>query len=254
MAAEYPRVITFENIQNFRDLGGYQGRAGRTVVWRRLYRSGDPTEMSERDKDILKSEIKLKTVIDVSTPDEVKKSKEIRLFKDIGAGYFNIPFRPDEPNYYEKELKLYQKTLNMGYFYLGRIGHESFGRKLIQALEIIAAPQYHPVLFHCGAGKDRTGVLAALVLKLLGVSDADVVADYLFTEAAMVEIRNRVISNPATGEDVKNLPDFHWWAKPEYMQTFLDGLKDTYQGAAGYLEKYSADSSLVRRLEKALLA
>jgi protein-tyrosine phosphatase len=253
MGQEHQRVITFDNIQNFRDLGGYKGRGGSAIAWRRLYRSGDPTEMSARDKDILGSEIKLKTVIDLSSPDQVKKSKEIRLLEDIGAAYFNIAFRPDEPNYYEKELKLYQKTLNMGYFYLGRIGHESFGRKLMQALEIIADPQYHPVLFHCGAGKDRTGVLAAIVLKLLGVSDADVVGDYLFTEAAMVEIRNRVVSNPATTDEVKNLPDFHWWAKPEYMQTFLDGLQENNGGAAGYLKKYGAEKTLVKRLEKALL-
>jgi protein-tyrosine phosphatase len=253
MVQEHQRVISLENIQNFRDLGGYTGRGGRATAWRRLYRSGDPTEMSARDKDILKSEIKLKTVIDLSSPDEVKKSKEIRLLEDIGARYFNIPFRPDEPNYYEKELKLYQKTLNMGYFYLGRIGHESFGRKLIQALEIFADPQHYPVLFHCGAGKDRTGVMAAMVLKLLGVSDADVVGDYLFTEAAMVEIKNRVVSNPAARDEVKNLPDFHWWAKPEYMQTFLDGLKESYGGAAGYLKKHRAEKTLVKRLEKALL-
>jgi protein-tyrosine phosphatase len=253
MEQEHQRVMAFENIQNCRDLGGYTAKGGRTVAWRRLYRGADPTEMSARDMEILKSDIKLKTVIDLSSPDEVKKTKEIRLFEDAGVEYFHVPFRPDESNYYQKELKLYQKTLNMGYFYLGRIGHESFGCKLIQALEIIAAPQNHPVFFHCGAGKDRTGVLAAVVLKLLGVSDADVVGDYLFTDAVMAEIRDKVVSHPATTDEVKNLPDFHWWAKPEYMQTFLDGLKNEYGGAAGYLKKYGADKTLVKRLVKALL-
>jgi protein-tyrosine phosphatase len=249
----FPRVIQFESIANFRDLGGYAAMKGRSTAWRRLYRSGDPTEMTSRDKNILKSEIGLKTVIDLSSPDEVKKSKKIRLFGDIGAKYFNIPFRPDEPNYYEKELKLYQKTLNMGYFYLGRINHESFSRKLAQALEIIVSSQNHPVLFHCGAGKDRTGVMAAMVLKLVGVSDEDVVGDYFFTDAAMDEIRERVVNNPGTRDDVKNLPDFHWWAKPEYMQTFLDGVKKEYGSAAGYLKKYEAEKTLIKQLEKALL-
>jgi protein-tyrosine phosphatase len=246
-------VITFDKIQNCRDLGGYAARGGRAVAWRRLYRGADPIEMSARDKDVLKSEIKLKSVIDLSSPDEVKKTREIRLFEEIGAKYFNIAFRPEEPNYYEKELKLYQKTLNMGYFYLGRIGHASFSKKLLQALEIIAAPQNHPVFFHCGAGKDRTGVLAAMLLKLLGASDADVVGDYLFTDDVMAEIKDRVVSHPATSDEVKNLPDFHWWAKPEYMQTFLDGLKENWGGAAGYLKKYEAEKTLVKRLEKALL-
>jgi protein-tyrosine phosphatase len=253
MIQSYPRVIPLENIKNFRDLGGYMAGKGVSTVWRRLYRSGDPVEMSAPDKAILKSDIGLKTVIDLTTPDDVKKLREIRLMEEIGVRYFNIPFRPDIQNYYEKELKLYQKTLNLGYFYLGRIGHESFSHKLAQALEIIADPQYHPVLFHCGAGKDRTGVLAAMILNLLNVGDVDIVNDYLFTDAAMTEIRDRIVSHPDTRDEVKNLPDFTWWAKPEYMQTFLDGLREKYGGTAGYLNTYDADKTLARRVAKALL-
>ncbi len=253
MTEEYPRVINFENIQNFRDLGGYNARGGKKVASRRLYRSGDLLEMSAPDKTRLKTDIKLKTVVDLTSPEEPKKTREFRLLEEIGAKYFNIPFRPDIPEYYKKELEQYRSTSNMGEFYLGRIGHESFARKLIQILEIMTEPQYYPLLFHCGAGKDRTGVLAAMLLNALGVSDADIISDYVLTGASMEEIKNRVVHNPDATEEVRNLPDFTWRAAPEFMAWFLNALKREYGGTAGYLKKYGADKTLVKRLEKALL-
>jgi protein-tyrosine phosphatase len=167
--------------------------------------------------------------------------------------YFNLPFRPNVMDYYRDELKLYQKTLDLGYFYLGRLKHEGFPRQLFTALEIIADPQYHPVLFHCGAGKDRTGVLAAMVLDLLGVADADIIEDYAYTDTSMAEIRSRIVNNPVTTEEVKSLPDFHWRAAADYMVTFLDGLRKEYGGTAGYLQKHGADKTLAKRVAKALV-
>ena len=210
--------------------------------------------MSARDRLTLKSEIELKTAIDLTTPDDVKKFRELSLLEEIGVKYFNIPFRPDIPNYYEKELALYNSTKDMGVFYLGRISYASFAARLIQTLEIIADPKYHPVLFHCGAGKDRTGVLAAMVLNALGVPEEDIINDYMMTDASMAEIRDRIMNNPITTDEVRNLPDFHWSAAPEFMKTFLAGLKQEYNGTAGYLKKYGADKTLIKRLEKALLA
>lgn len=247
------RVISFESIANFRDLGGYTTAGGRMVEWKRLYRSGDPMDMSAPDRAFLKDEVKLKTVIDLTTPTEQDKVRKIKLLEEIGVKYFNIPFRPDVPDYYKKELEEYKSMTNMGNFYLGRIRHETFGRKLIQALEVIADAKYHPILFHCGVGKDRTGVLAAALLNALAVSDDDIISDYVLTDDSMEQIRDRIVSNSATRDEVKNLPDFTWRAKPEYMQTFLDGLNQEYGGTSGYLKKFGADKTLLKRLKKILL-
>jgi protein-tyrosine phosphatase len=247
------RVIAFEGIANFRDLGGYAARGGRATAWRRLFRSSDPTEMSERDKDFLKSEIKLKTVIDLSSSDEVKKSKEIRLFEEIGVKYFNMPIRWSVEDYYQRENEPYVKTSDMGAIYLYRINNTGFAGILKQALEILADPQYYPVLFHCGAGKDRTGVLASMLLSFVGAADEDIIADYVLTELDGEEFRRHLYSHPDITQEEKKRLSFTWWARPEYMQTFLDGLRKEYGGAAGYLKMLGAEKTLIKRLEKALL-
>lgn len=253
MAVEYSRVIPFENIPNFRDLGGYETGRGKTIAWRRLFRSGGLLRMTMRDKIRLIKEFHLKTVLDLRTPEEMEKIREVKLLQEIGVTYFNIPFRPDNPNYYRDEMKLYKTSTNMGEFYLRRINPPSFAGKLIQVLEILSEPGYFPALFHCGVGKDRTGMLAALLLNLLGVSDVDIIGDYVLSDVSMKEIRERIINEPQTPAEIKALPDFTWRALPEYMETFLYGLKNEYGSAADYLEKYGAEKILVRRLEKALL-
>jgi protein-tyrosine phosphatase len=253
MEQEHQRILQFESIANFRDLGGYMGRGGRATAWRRLYRSGDPTEMSAWDKDILKSKLKLKTVIDLTSPDEVKKMKEIRLFEEIGAKYFNMPLRWPVEDYFKRDMELYVKTSDMGAVYLYRINDTGFAGILKQTLEILANSQYYPLLFHCGAGKDRTGVLASMLLSLAGVADEDIIADYVLTERDAEEFRRRLYSDPNIRDEEKNLLGFSWWARPEYMQTFLDGLEEKWGGTEGYLKKYGAEKTLVKRLETALL-
>ena len=62
----------------------------------------------------------------------------------------------------------------MGAIYLHRISEQLFGKRLVDALEIIAERDNHPLIFHCSAGKDRTGVLAAVVLAAIGIVDEDV--------------------------------------------------------------------------------
>jgi protein-tyrosine phosphatase len=253
MEQQHQRILVFESIANFRDLGGYRARGGLTTAWRRLYRSGGLLQMTAADKACLKEKIGLKTVIDLRSPEEPKKLQAIRLLEGIGAKYFNVQFKWPVADYYKKEMELYAGTSNMGVVYLHRIRHEGFAKRLFTILEIMADPANYPLLFHCGAGKDRTGVLAAMALKLLGVSDEDIISDYVLTDPSMEDVKQRICSDPETSDEVKNLPDFTWRAPPQFMATFLEGLKNEYGSAAGYLKKYGAEKSLVRRLEKALL-
>ena len=254
MAEDCTRVITFENIPNFRDLGGYKAAGGKKLATQRLYRSGGLLDMTPADKARLKNEIGIKTVIDVTTPNETKKSREIRLLEEIGVKYFNIPFRPDVPNYYQVEMAMYVNHTNMGAVYIERMNHPGFGRKLIQALEIIADPVYHPLDFHCSQGKDRTGILAAVLLSLLGVSNKDIIGDYALSDTSSEAVKNRIVNDPNTPEAIRNLPDFSWRAVPDSITDFLKGLKKEYSSAAGYLKTHGADKTLMKRLEKALLA
>src|SRR4029453_16083738 len=111
-----------------------------------------------------------------------------------------MPFRSASSSYVKDEAKAYANSTNMGEIYLCRISEQPFGKRLVDALEIIAETDNHPLIFHCSAGKDRTGVLAAMVLAAMGVVDEDVVEDYTLSAPLMKDIRDRMTSDPATAQ------------------------------------------------------
>ncbi len=250
---QYSRNIPFESILNFRDIGGYPARDGRSVIWRRVFRSALLIDASQRDLFKLNHEIGLKSAIDLSNPTDSRQQQEITALKEIGVKYYHVPFRPSSNFTSEMATKLYPEYTNMGEVYLYRVRHKIFGQRLVEALKIIAESKNHPLVFHCGAGKDRSGILAAFVLSLLGVSDQDIIGDYILTSPFMEEIRNQINNDPETPEDIKNLPEYTWKADPESMELFLSTLKQEYGSITDYLYAQGAESSLIQRLEDALL-
>ena len=170
MNQSYPRHISFESVPNFRDLGGYRTRDGRAVAWRRLFRSAALHSMSRPDIARLREDIRPRTVIDLRTPREPSKQREISLLGEMGARYHNVPFRPDLPHYVKQEAELFRDATDMGGLYLYRIRPPEFGKRLMDSLELIADRNNHPLVFHCSVGKDRTGVLAAMLLAAAGVT------------------------------------------------------------------------------------
>jgi len=253
MSQSYLRHIHFESVPNFRDLGGYRTQDGRTVAWRRVFRSAALHKMNAPDIARLKQEIGPRAVIDLRRPRDPEKNSEPLLLEEIGARYYSIPFRPDGPAYLEDEAKANPNATNMGAIYLYRISEKPFGKRLVDALEVIAEKDNHPLVFHCSAGKDRTGVLAAMVLAAMSIVDEDVVEDYALSAPLMKGIRERMTSDPETAQAVKDQPDFQWEASAESMGAFLAALRREYGSADGYLRANGARSSLVDRLKAALL-
>jgi protein tyrosine/serine phosphatase len=130
MNQSYPRHINFESVPNFRDLGGYRTRDGRAVAWRRLFRSAALHSMSRPDIARLKDDIRPRAVIDLRTPREPNKQREISLLGEMGARYHNVPFRPDSPDYVKHETELFRDATDMGELYLYRIRQPEFGKRL----------------------------------------------------------------------------------------------------------------------------
>ena len=242
----YSREIKFDGIINCRDLGGYRTEGGRIVARRQLFRSGYIHPMTAGDLNRLKAELKLASVIDLRR-NKAGQQKEVSLLNDAGIEYYNIPFF----SYQQEELNL--DFTNMGEAFLFRIRHKEYTKPIIAALEIIADPKNLPLLFHCGAGKDRSGLVAAFVLSVLGVADRDIIADYILSAPYMLELVANMMNNPGTPEEEKNLPAYTWEATAESMALFLSGLNREFGSARVYLEINGADKSLFGRLEKALL-
>ncbi|OGO00583.1 MAG: hypothetical protein A2Y58_00885 [Chloroflexi bacterium RBG_13_51_52] len=251
MTEKYSRHINFESIINFRDIGGYKTRQDKTVAWRRLFRSGDLRRITENDLKKLKEEIRLATIIDLRSAEEIER-QGVGIPAGADIKYYNVSFITDGGNR-EADERRFRTFSNMGQFYLDIVRDKLFGGRIIKAMEIIAETENHPLVFHCAIGKDRTGILAAVLLNILGVKDKDVIKDYTLSGPYMEDLLKRIRSDPKMAANAAPLPDYFWKASPESMELFLTTLRKEYDSIPGYLETMGAADSLTERLKKTLL-
>jgi protein-tyrosine phosphatase len=223
------------------------------VTWRRLFRSAELHSMSRPDIARFKEDIRPRAVLDLRAPRELTKQREINLLDEVGARYHNVPLQPASPDYVKQETERFHDASDLGELYLYRIRQPKFGQGLVDSLELIADRNNHPLVFHCSVGKDRTGVLAAMVLAAAGVIDEDIIHDYTLSAPFMPDLRDRWRNDPTAPPEVKEVPDSHWEASAESMARFLALLRREYGSAAGYLKAHGADNSLPQRLEEGLL-
>lgn len=172
--SECIRRIQLEGSGNFRDLGGYCTVDGHTTTWGKLFRSGSLADLTENDIMTLER-LNIKTVVDLRCKTEADSRKDI--IPSI-SNYFHCPVQDFEVNPDGSPITTFDNTLSESYErMLSKTGH-----LFCEALNtVIEGLKIGSVVFHCSAGKDRTGTLAATVLKLLNVCDEDICADYQVT-------------------------------------------------------------------------
>jgi protein-tyrosine phosphatase len=253
MTEKYDRHLRLKTVTNFRDIGGYKTQQGRTVAWRKIFRSGEFSRLNPDDYRRLTEELKLATILDLRSDSEVKRAGT-GLPGDTNIKYCNLSFMTDDDDRTTKvEARIYKPFTNMGDFYLQIVTNKGFGEKIVQALEMVAEPQNHPLAFNCAIGKDRTGILAAMLLSSVGVAEQDIVEDYTLSDPYMTVLKQELESRGDIPDDVKKMPDFFWRAVPETMTFLLGALRKEYGSIADYLKNMGADGSLEQRLEIALL-
>lgn len=250
--ASYSRDIDIAFAGNLRDLGGYRAKGGRRVAWRRLFRSGELRHESGDDVATLREETGLKSVLDLRGDMEIRK-ESVGMLSVGGIQYHNVPLISGGSGPGTDGDDLFDRFRNMGEFYLFLMRDETFGKRLAAALEIIAEAENHPVLFHCTVGKDRTGVLAAVVLSILGVGDEDIINDYHMTTPHMAQFIERMKDIPEAADMLKNLPAYFWEASRESMELVLAETRRDFGSLRGYMEAQGVDNGLFDRLEEALL-
>jgi protein-tyrosine phosphatase len=172
------RAVTFRHIHNFRDLGGYTGLDGATVRWRRLYRSDDLSRVTGADQEVF-SALGVRTVVDLRRPVEIDNIGRIPAFDGFTYHHVHLDY-PSWPAMQFEDTG--QRAAYVTERYLEMAETATAGMR--DALRLIADADQAPLVFHCIAGKDRTGIVAALTLSLLGVSDADIADDYHLSERA----------------------------------------------------------------------
>ena len=188
------RLLNFEGIPNFRDLGGYHTADGRQVKWGVLYRAGTFTNSSKSDLQSLE-QLHLKTLIDFRSATE-KEEEPNRLPDPIGFNLVEIPTLDDGNKAMAGDI---MERIESGNF-------EGFDPNLmmLEANRQFAStftPQYRqfihtvldaggaPIVWHCSAGKDRTGFAAAILLRILGVPEDVIMRDYMDSKEHALESR-----------------------------------------------------------------
>ena len=241
----------FESLPNFRDIGGHKAHGGRTVARGRVYRSAELVNISSSDCDCLTKEIGLACVIDLRS-DLERKRQGIGPLSKTKIQHYHVNLINDGGDRAADAVR-YKNMTDMGEFYLSTIRRQEFAQAIIKALEIIADAQNHPLVFHCAVGKDRTGLVTAFLLSLLGVNEAEIVADYAKSAPYTNGIYERLNSNSETTAFANMFPRFFWDADPASMTKLLAYLNNEYGSVSDYLKANGADGTLVMRLQKALL-
>lgn len=199
-AASAQRHVGLEGGSNFRDIGGYPTADGRTVRWGRVYRSATLNALTPADVATIEA-LGLRVVYDLRALEESEASPSIlpeglRVEQlPIGGSAANIKGLSD--------LVVDGKLTDIPDDFLMRVysamidsAAPTFGRLLTG----LADPDGLPALFHCTAGKDRTGMVAALLLSVLGVDDETILDDYVlsathYSQRQMAKLRARAGSD-----------------------------------------------------------
>lgn len=240
------RHVAFERLHNFRDLGGYRTGDGRTVRRGRLYRSDALSKLRATEPDWGRFlSLGVRTVIDLRYPWEIEARG--RVPEAAGLTYVNlsVEHRPYDQAEIDPEVDPWRYLADR-YAEVALDGAE----ELRQALEIIASGS-DPQVFHCASGKDRTGLLAALVLALLGVGEDDIAADFALTELST----DRLVAEwKAVHPDRSPRWPGYGRAPEEVMRLFLADLSAAHGSVHAYAARHlGADDHLVTRLRARLL-
>lgn len=241
------RALPLEGCVNFRDLGGYRTGDGRSVRWRHLFRADGLNRLSEGDRETFVG-LGVATVIDLRTVDEATTRGRFPVDL-VPVRYFDLPLTDVLPS--AEDLPSWREASYVASRYVAMV--TDGGPVLTRAIEALAEAESLPAVFHCSAGKDRTGVLAALILAFLGVPDETIVDDYMLSAAAMEQLLERLTAEyPDSVEEVLRFAPSILHVMPETMVEFLAAVRTEF-GAYDALERSLGVGPAMDRLRVSVL-
>lgn len=198
------RVVPIEGAVNFRDLGGYTTSDGREVKWHRIFRSGQLDKVTLAGCEQLKL-LNIGAVVDLRTNTE---QQSYPSHPEAFSNADTLQWQRGEIPQHLQAIKEWREsvtsqdpdavreTMKANYpikLYSHRFAYRALLEQLIKS--------DRSLLFHCAAGKDRTGVAAALVLSLLGVDEQTIIEDYLITQSQLSDRLEKWVLGGATIEE-----------------------------------------------------
>jgi protein-tyrosine phosphatase len=225
-----------EGIHNFRSLAGYPIRGGGRIREGMIYRAGALEMMTEADRAYLADELALRErphwladrVVELSIfPDTVNQDA---LIAELNGLYGPGP----SPHRY------------LHYLQVG-------GERLARAFELFAAESTYPILVHCTAGKDRTGVLLGMLMDVLGCDEADIAAEYGLSDASI----DRLLAYlRASGRQLEGSDDeirARLATPPDRMAGFVQLLREHHGGGEAFFLSQGIDPALIARVRELLV-
>ncbi len=241
----YERHIALEGAANVRDLGGYRTAEGRTIRWRTLFRADDLSRLSRPDHAVVR-ELGIATVIDLRSRAEVERERF--PVDEIPVGFHHLPLIANLPPF--DEYRDGPRWFAGHYLDIAR----DSGDQIARAIGIVAQPKSRPVIVHCAAGKDRTGVLVAVLLALLGIPDETIAEDYALSARAMDALLGRLLERlPGHEEEIRSVATTMFSATPANIRALLDGLRSEHGSVEGYVAAHGAGDEAVEALRAGLL-
>jgi protein-tyrosine phosphatase len=243
------RVLALEAVHNFRDLGGYATVDGRMTRWRTLYRADGLHRLTAADLEVLRP-LGLRTVVDLRTDAELAERGRFPV-EAHPVRFHHLPVidvtweRTPEAESADPVSFLFDQ-----YQELLTYGEPLFAK----AFHLLAVPGALPAVFHCAAGKDRTGILAALLLGAAGVPHDVVAEDYGLSRAAMERTREwAAAKSPELAAVWDSVPAAHRAAEPEAMRALLDQLAVRFGSIRDYVVSIGASNAVLSRLGASFL-
>lgn len=223
------RSIVLAGASNFRDLGGYAGHDGRTLKWRHLFRADHLASLSPSDLQVV-AQLGITRTADFRGQSE--RTAQAYALPGVATHTLGI-----EPTVIHRALELQrsghvldaaQAVGLMQDTYRGFVSDNA--PRFAELFELLLESDA-PIVFHCTAGKDRTGFAAALILLALGVRRDVVMQDYLLT--------NTLYRHPAGlgGVAPDEVLQVLWRVQEDFLETALHGVEVEYGGIESYLER-----------------
>lgn len=238
-AEDAPRLLPLQGTVNARTFAGLRGHKG-PIPADAFVRSADLGKLTAADRDAL-AQAGVKLDIDLRTAEEEAQSHD-PLADDPRFGYRRISLMGEE------KLDLSKLPPSLGEMYAQAL--DSSQPQFKAVFEAMAAQADGAILFHCTAGKDRTGMIAALLLDLAGVPRADIVHNYAVSGHYFAPMAKAVMQRPeyaARKADPKMVALMG--TPPDAIETFLDKLHRQYGGSASYLKSIGLSDAEIHRLE-----
>lgn len=249
----YNESITFEKIENVRDLGGMPTKDGHEIKPGMLFRGATPENASANDIKHF-DDLGIRYIIDLRN---ITEFEEGHASDDFNVKLLSFPLNYNAAKGITHERKTYDEYLtdyaestrenefasrdNMAKFYANYVAEE-YCRNIMREILLFIKDADGPVYWHCAGGKDRTGIISLMLEEILGMAHETIVNDYLFSNECKKEGVKRMLKHVREMYDDdeeyrlrENVISYTWYAHEFYIDTFYKAIETNYGDMAHFL-------------------